>query len=244
MLSTLTRGQIKATALRRARLFDGATMGVVSGAGDPDTTDEMLEEVVDDITRVTQAAYLALSTDVVSGQAIYCRPEIDEVLNVSIMASDGSGPRPLVVMDEITANITLCGWQTTPVTGDPSYAFLEGQNQIHLYGTPDFAAAGGLIIRGFGSYSRDLWPTDSSLAPFRDRWISCVTNGLTWKLCRNESEPQFVKRAADYFRSFNRERGYLESEMAAETELRRSRASIASSSYAGAWSSVGNPLDL
>lgn len=244
MLTTLTRGQIKAAAFRRARLFDGAVPGGNDGSGDPDTADEMLEEVVDDITRVTQGAYLSLATNLVSGQAIYCRPEIDEILNVHIMSSDGSGYRPLAVLDEITANLAVPDWQTRLVVGDPTYAFLEGQNQVHLYGTPNFAATNGLIIRGFGSYSRALWPNDTDPAPFRDRWISCITNGLTWKLCRNESTPEFTKRAMDYFQSFSRERGYLESEMATESESRRSRGSITPPLTSWSSSDVGNPLNM
>jgi len=239
----MTRASIKGAAQRRVlQALASAPLPTtreligkgIAGLSDPITLNEYVDEIVKDLSRNSDYAYLdAVRSDLISGQAAYCLPDMKYIEGAKVQYPDGSfhdlilrRPEQVQALDPSFRNGDSTG---APVTGNPVYGAVEGGDRIRLHPIPDYSviASGsdpktGLVLRGLGVLSNASWPAESDPCPLPDRTHEAVVNGVVWKLVSNlaPGTPIARKWGLDYGRG----RSDFQAEMNTLIEACRSHA--------------------
>jgi len=149
---------------------------------DSDLLNEFVDEIMDDLTRDIRNLYLTYTTDVVSGQMKYCMPPLLEIDEARITYADGTySGLAIKRMDDLRA---LFGpiWRDNPATGSPLVLATEGVNDYLIYPQPNYNAASGLRIVGWGTYDPTSWQNETDTCPLPRQAQIAVTLGVVMKM--------------------------------------------------------------
>ena len=192
------------------------------GGGDPLTLRNLVIGSTNRLARATDAFYIdAATTGIVSGQGRYCFDEMYRVVSVLVTLADGSKQqmtqRDIGWMDRHRPN-----WREAPESGDPSeWAYAEPN--LYLYEVPDYAAATGLVLSGWGVPGK-YWnyvsgvpqePANGDIFPLPDRAVDAVIYDACHRRClQNLDNPRHAAQLPEFARIAREERGRLEAEVA------------------------------
>ncbi len=201
----MTRAQIRAAATRRvlaslasAPLPTGKQVlgDMFAGLGDPITLNEYIDEIVMDLSRNSDFVFLPfVRSDLTSGQASYCFPDMKYIEGATVQYADGTFHDLVLRRSEqlqaFAPSFRDGDGTGATIVGNPVYGAVEGGERIRLYPIPNYSviASGmnpktGLVLRGLAVLSNASWPNDSDPCPLPDRTHEAVYQGVAWKLLK------------------------------------------------------------
>lgn len=178
----------------------------------------MLDAVLDEYVNPFTVNFKDATTDLVSGQELYCPPDFKRIDQVFCQLEDDTW-RELHPGDNGLLKTLYPNAFTDPQTGQPTHYITQGMNnRIVLYPTPDYNQTDGLRWEGFGNLLREDWPNPTSQCPLKRIYQPHLIDGLCYRMsATNPAISQF------FYLLFLRHKATYNTDINAYTRWHRNR---------------------
>jgi hypothetical protein len=231
----MTRQQLKSAALGRIGLSFG---DFAEGSVDPFVVDDILDEVVGEISRAGDWHYLTLAKDLTANDAKSCFPGLYRLDIAELTFADGVTKRNLAIVQVGDMPAYRPSYRIDPAdAGTPEILIVEAGDALRLYPAPSYTLAGALVLRGLAALSRELWPTEQSECPLPSRvQADAVILGLAARI--GDTVPSKAALAQQLERRYRVAKGRAEAERSIYDDNHRT------SAYADGYYAPVGPLNM
>ena len=227
----MTRQQIKAAVATLLHEDLGAP-----GSSTPFSLNMWIDQVTDTLCADTDANYGTVSANIVSGQSLYCIPQIYKIKAAYYIDPTSLNKVMLVPITPYDMDRRSSGWRND-ISSLPTYYATQGINSLVLYPTPNFAGTADLLVEGF-LVPGQTWEADSAVCPLPTEFHMAVVWGVCELRTLETQNPANLKLLENYKSQYADLSGKLERQMHALTDATRHADLIV-----GSISSGFDPLD-
>lgn len=196
---------------------------------DPDTLDEIIDAIADEICRETRCFWREMTTALQDGRATYCIPEqpggveMFEIVSTRILDANGAPRPPLTQSNVLWLDQHYPTWRDATPTGLP-VMFAWHMPSLTLIPAPDYDKTAGLIFEGYCTPGRS-WGDDESDCPLPSRCIETLVNGCCARwLSPIAYEKESVASMNNFERIYEAGKARLKIDVAWQMELGRAAA--------------------